>query len=422
MKIFKFGGASVKNADAVRNIGTILRKYHEPLVVVVSAMGKTTNAMERVVNAHVKGDKVKARSALDQVKDYHSSIVESLIPDPDDALMTELLAIFTGLYNAVDESPSSFYNREYDQLVSWGEILSSIIVSRYLNSAGLANEWIDIRQYLKTDSTYREGRVDWTLTSRLIRERFHFHATELYVTQGFLGSTVNNQTTTLGREGSDYTAAVLAHVLDAESVTVWKDVPGLLNADPKWFDNTVKIDKISYMDAIELAYYGASVIHPKTIQPLQNKKIRLFVKSFLNPDEPGTVIGDETYDKLIPSFIFKMDQVLIHIHPVDFSFIAEDNMERIFRCFAGYGMKVNLMQNSAISFDICVNNDQSRIPGILADLEKDFRVRCTYNLELITIRYYDDATISRVLVNKDLLLTQRTKSIIQMVVRDKGKE
>jgi aspartate kinase len=420
MKVFKFGGASVKNADAVRNIGIILRKYNEPVVVVISAMGKTTNALERVVNAHVKGDKAKARSELDQVRDYHMSIVESLVPDRDHALVAELMAIFTGLYTSIDENPSSFYNMEYDQVVSWGEILSTIIVSGYLNSVGLTNEWVDIRQYLKTDSTYREGRVDWNLTTHLIRERFHFRNAETYVTQGFLGSTVNNQTTTLGREGSDYTAAVLAHILDAESVTVWKDVPGVLNADPKWFDNTVKIDKISYMDAIELAYYGASVIHPKTIQPLQNKRIRLYVKSFLNPDEPGTIIGDETYERLIPSFIFKMDQVLIHVHPVDFSFIAEDNMEKIFRCFAGYGLKMNLMQNSAISFDICVNNDQSRIPGILADLEKEFKVTCTYNLELITIRYYDDETISRVLVNKDLLLTQRTKSIIQMVVRDKG--
>ena len=420
MKVFKFGGASVNNADAVRNIGIILRKYNDPLVVVVSAMGKTTNALERVVNAHFNGEKAKARTELDQIREYHVSIVEQLVPNTDHALMTELAAIFSGLYASIDEDPASFYNMEYDQLVSWGEILSSVIVSGYLNLDGLTNEWVDIRQYLKTDGTFREGRVEWNLTLHLVRDRFRFNASELYVTQGFIGSTVNNLTTTLGREGSDYTAAVLAHILDAESVTVWKDVPGVLNADPKWFDNTVKLDKISYLDAIELAYYGTSVIHPKTIQPLKNKGIRLYVKSFLNPDEPGTAIGDEIYDRLIPSFIFKMDQVLIHIHPDDFSFIAEDNMERIFRCLAGYGLKINLMQNSAISFDICVNNDQSRIPGILTDLEKDFRVTCTYNLELITIRYYDDVTINRVLINKDLLLTQRTKSIIQMVVKDKG--
>lgn len=420
MKVFKFGGASVKDTDAIKNIGIILQKYNEPLVVVVSAMGKTTNALEKVINARVSGDKEKARTELDVVRDYHMSIVEGLISDTDHALLTELTAIFTGLYAAVDENLSGFYNRDYDQVVSWGEILSTIIVSGYLNTVGLTNEWVDIRQYLKTDSTFREGRVDWNLSAHLVRNRFTFQSTSLYITQGFLGSTVNNLTTTLGREGSDYTAAVLAHMLDAESVTVWKDVPGVLNADPKWFDNTVKLEKLSYMDAIELTYYGTSVIHPKTIQPLKNKGIKLYVKSFLHPDEAGTVIGDEKYDRLIPSFIFKMNQVLIHIHPDDFSFIAEDHLEKIFRCFAGFSLKINLMQNSAVSFDVCVNNDQSRIPGVLADLGKEFRVSSTSGLELITIRYYDDETIERVLVNKDLLLTQRTRSTIQMVVKDKG--
>jgi aspartate kinase len=420
MKVFKFGGASVKDADAVKNIGVILQKYKEPLVVVVSAMGKTTNALERVLNAYVGGDKEKARAELSQVRDYHMNIVEGLIPSADRSLITELTAIITGLFAAIDEDPSGFYNRDYDQIVSWGEILSTIIVSGYLNISGLANEWVDIRQYLKTDSTFREGHVDWNLSTHLVRNRFAFQSTSLYITQGFLGSTVNNLTTTLGREGSDYTAAVLAYMLDAESVTVWKDVPGVLNADPKWFDNTVKLEKLSYMDAIELTYYGTSVIHPKTIQPLKNKRIRLYVKSFLNPDEPGTVIGDEKYDRLIPSFIFKMDQVLIHIQPDDFSFIAEDHLEKIFRCFAGFGLKINLMQNSAVSFDVCVNNDQSRIPGVLTDLEKEFRVSSTSGLELITIRYYDDATIERVLVNTDLLLTQRTRSTIQMIVKDRG--
>jgi aspartate kinase len=420
MKVFKFGGASVKDADAVRNIGFILLKYKEPLVVVVSAMGKTTNALERVLNAYVSGDRGKARAELDQIRDYHMSVAGDLISNTDHPLMTELADIFTGLYANIDEDPSGFYNRDYDQIVSWGEILSTIIVSGYLNFAGLANEWVDIRQYLKTDSTFREGRVDWNLSTHLIRNRFTFQSTSLYVTQGFLGSTVNNHTTTLGREGSDYTAAVLAHMLDAESVTVWKDVPGVLNADPKWFDNTVKLEKLSYMDAIELTYYGTSVIHPKTIQPLKNKGIKLYVRSFLHPDEAGTVIADEKYDRLIPSFIFKMDQVLIHIHPDDFSFIVEDHLEKIFRCFAGFGLRINLMQNSAVSFDVCVNNDQSRIPGVLSDLEKEFRVTSTAGLELITIRYYDETTIERVLVNKDLLLTQRTRSTIQMVVKDRG--
>ncbi|HLO61022.1 MAG TPA: aspartate kinase [Bacteroidales bacterium] len=421
MKVFKFGGASVKDADSVKNIATILRKYNEDLVVVISAMGKSTNAFERVLNAWMKSDKTTALEESEAIRQYHFKIAGELISDPGHALFSELDNIFSGIDKKLkSHEPASTYNQEYDQLVSLGEIISTVIVSNYLNHIGIASQWADARQFLKTDSTFREGRVDWDISDKLIKNLFDFKNNHLYITQGFIGSTVSNLTTTLGREGSDYTAAILAYVLSAESVTVWKDVPGVLNADPKWFDNTVRLEQISYLDAIELAYYGTSVIHPKTIQPLKNKGIPLYVKSFIHPDDPGTVIGNEEYDKLIPSFIFKMDQVLIHVHPTDFSFIAEDNLEKIFRCFAGYGLRINLMQNSAVSFDVCVNNDLSRIPLVLADLEKDFRVTSSAGLELITIRYYDDETIKRVLVNKELLLTQRTKNTIQMVVRDLG--
>jgi aspartate kinase len=420
MKVFKFGGASVKDADAVRNIAVILRKYTDNMVVVISAMGKTTNALERVLNAWILDDFRTAQNEMKSVRDFHLQIAGSLIENGNLPVLDELCRIFDGIEEKLKAKPLGTYNQEYDQLVSIGEILSTVIVSNYLNAAGLENEWADARQFLKTDSTFREGRVDWNISNKLIRQRFNFKAIKLYITQGFIGSTVNNLTTTLGREGSDYTAAIVAHVLEADSVTVWKDVPGVLNADPKWFDDTVRLEKISYLDAIELAYYGTSVIHPKTIQPLENRSIPLFVRSFLHPDDPGTVIGQNDYEKLIPSFIFKMDQVLIHIHPADFSFIAEDNLEKIFRCFADHSLRINLMQNSAVSFDVCVNNDMSRLPFVLSDLEKDFRVSSTSGLELITIRYYDDETIKRVLVNKDLLLTQRTRKTIQMVVRDLG--
>jgi aspartate kinase len=420
MKVFKFGGASVKDAGSVRNIASILKKFDEDLVVVISAMGKTTNALERVLHAYTGGDKEIALAELHSVRKYHLDIAGELIPESQHALFGELAQIFDGLEKKIEEPPSGSYNEEYDQLVSWGEIISTIIVSNYLNRAGLPNEWTDARQFLKTDGTFREARVDWDMTLRRVCERFNFRHCRLYITQGFIGSTVNNLTTTLGREGSDYTAAILAYALSADSVTVWKDVPGVLNADPKWFDETVRLEKISYVDAIELAYYGASVIHPKTIQPLKNKGIKLYVKSFLHPGDPGTVIGENEYEKLIPSFIFKIDQVLIHIHPMDFSFVAEDNLEKIFRCFAMFGLKINLMQNSAVSFDVCVSNDKSRIPGVIAELEKEFRVSFSTGLELITIRYYDEATISRVLVNKDLLLSQRTKTTVQMVVKDLG--
>lgn len=418
MKVFKFGGASVKDASAVRNIAFILGKYTDNLVIVISAMGKTTNAFERVLNAWILNDPETACNELQTIQDYHTEIARELIPEINHPLFEQLSNIFTGIEARIKGQATGSYNQEYDQLVSMGEILSTVIVSNYLNFSGIYTTWADARQFLKTDSNFREGRVDWDISEKLIRQYFAFNGTNLYLTQGFIGSTVNNMTTTLGREGSDYTAAILAYILDAESVTVWKDVPGVLNADPKWFDDTIRLEKISYLDAIELAYYGTSVIHPKTIQPLKNKAIPLFVKSFIHPDEPGTIIGKSDYEKLIPSFIFKMDQVLIHIHPVDFSFIAEDNLEKIFRCFAGYGLQINLMQNSAVSFDVCVNNDLTRIPLVLADLEKDFRVTSTPGLELVTIRYYDDETIKRVLVNKELLLTQRTKNTIQMIVRD----
>jgi aspartate kinase len=420
MKVFKFGGASVKDAGSVQNIAFILKQYQEDLLVVISAMGKTTNALERVLNAWISNDKGRASKESADLKEYHVTIARQLISEKEHGLFDKLDNIFEGIDRKIKSNASGTYNQEYDQLVSIGEILSTLIVSNYLNHIGLANEWADARQFLKTDSTFREARVDWDISDILIKRRFNFSNTGLYLTQGFIGSTVNNLTTTLGREGSDYTAAILAYVLSAESVTVWKDVPGVLNADPKWFDDTVMLQKISYLDAIELAYYGTSVIHPKTIQPLKNKEIPLFVKSFLHPAEPGTIIGKENDEPLIPSFIFKMDQVLIHIHPVDFSFIAEDNLEKIFRCFAGYGLRINLMQNSAVSFDVCVNNDLSRISMVLTDLEKDFRVTSTAGLELITIRYFDSETINRVLVNKDMVLTQKTRNTIQMVVRDLG--
>jgi aspartate kinase len=420
MKVFKFGGASVKDVASVKNIASILKTFSDDLIVVISAMGKTTNALERVLAAYMNGNTQGAMTELKMIRDYHGTIAGELIPDTNHALFGELDNIFSGIEKKLQSPHPGTYNLEYDQLVSMGEVISTIIVSNYLNYDGVSNQWTDARQFLKTDGTFREGRVDWEMSDQLIKQAFNFGRTHCFITQGFIGSTVNNLTTTLGREGSDYTAAILAYVLGAESVTVWKDVPGLLNADPKWFDNTVRLDKISYEDAIELAYYGASVIHPKTIQPLKNKGIRLYVKSFLHPADPGTVIGDNDYEKLIPSFIFKMDQVLIRIHPMDFSFIAEENLEKIFRCFAGYGLRINLMQNSAVSFNVCVNNDTSRIPSVLEGLENEFRVTCTQGLELITIRFYDEETISRVLVNKDLLLTQRTKSTIQMVVRDLG--
>jgi aspartate kinase len=419
MKVFKFGGAVIKNAEAVRNLEKILRTFTDKLVVVISAMGKTTNALEKVADDYYY-HKGSLPGSLDFVKDFHYAIIQDLFPDKSHNIYGDIGHIFSKLQEKLDEEPSMHYNFEYDQIVPYGEILSTKIVYHYLYSEGLKARWMDIRKYLKTDNNYREAKLNYGLSEDYVRKAFHFNDADIYITQGFIGSTISNLSTTLGREGSDFTAAVMAFFLDLKEVTIWKDVPGVLNADPKYFKDTVKLEKISYVDAIELAYYGTGVIHPKTVQPLQRKKILLHIRSFLDPGLPGTVIGDDSYDKLIPSFIFKMNQVLIEIFPRDLSFIAEDSLEAIFGSFARYSLKINLMQNSAVSFKVVVNDDSTRLDHVIAELNKDFDVEAIRGLELITIRYYDDATIDRVMKNKDLVLEQRNKQTIQMVVRDLG--
>jgi len=417
MLVFKFGGASVRSADAVKNLAAIVGGYKENLVVVVSAMGKMTNALEEVIYRYFH-QKEGLEDAVRLVEEYHINIVKELFPDKSHPVYGKVEEFFQLLRSRISAPPSLNYDYDYDQIVSFGEILSTIIVAGYLKESGLRARWMDIRRSLKSDNTYREGKIDWELSTELVRKDFVFGGDQIILTQGFLASTVNSLTTTLGREGSDYTAAILAYILDAEKVVIWKDVPGVLNADPKWFDDTILLSHLSYRDAIELAYYGASVIHPKTIQPLKQKGIKLQVKSFVHPAEEGTLVGMEDYEKLIPSFIFKMDQVLISISPKDFSFIAEDNLELILGFFARHGFRINLMQNSAVSFMVCVNNDKTRIPRVVKDLEDHFLVKWENGLELITIRYYDEKTISRVLVNKDKVLEQRSRETIQMVVKD----
>jgi aspartate kinase len=418
MKVFKFGGASVKNAEAVKNVVKIMKNYNEKILIVVSAMGKTTNALEEI--AKLFFNEKNTAENFKALRDFHFTIVEQLFPEKTNSIYHDLELAFDELLSVLKKQPSLNFDFDYDQIVSFGEIFSTRIVSAYLNYSGIQVKYMDVRKYLKTDNTFREAKVDWELSTNLVRKAFNFIDEKIYLTQGFIGSTTNNLCTTLGREGSDYTAAILAYILDAESVAIWKDVPGVLNADPKWFDNTVRLEQLSYYDAIELAYYGATIIHPKTIKPLQNKNIKLHVKSFLNSDDIGTVIGDLSYESLIPSFIFKMDQVLIQISPLDFSFIAEENLKTIFGYFSRHNVKINLMQNSAISFQICVNNDQTRVPDLLNDLRKEFKVWYDIGLELITIRYYDDSTIQRVMVNKQLVLEQKSNRTVQLVVKDLG--
>lgn len=418
MYVFKFGGASVKNADSVKNLAKILLKFNENIVVVISAMGKSTNALERIADFFFTGNQVELNKSFDDFKNFHFSIMKDLFDGTEHSSYQKVNEVFEKMQLKISGKASLNYDFDYDQIVSYGEILSTLIVSEYLKEIGIKTKWMDIRESLKTDNKYREAKVDWQNSEMLMKENFRFEDKDILVTQGFLGSTVNNLTTTLGREGSDYTAAIVAFVLEAEKVIIWKDVPGVLNADPKWFDDTVLLEKISYKDAIELAFYGTSVIHPKTIQPLKKKSIPLYVKSFIEPDLPGTLVTNHDYDSIIPSFIFKMNQVLISISARDLSFIAEDYMEIILGAFARNGLNINLMQNSATSFQICVNNDKNRIDRILSELGEQFYIEWENALELVTIRYFDQQTIDRVTVQKEVILEQRNKNTAQMVMRD----
>jgi aspartate kinase len=386
-------------------------------------MGKTTNSMEEIVDALWKRDEKKYQELVEERYQFHLNIVGELFPEPHFAIYQELETVFDRLKNRYNQPLSENFNFEYDQIVSIGEVISTMIVEAFLKEEGHSTMWIDSRKYIRTNHTYREGEVDWGKTETIIKQQLlpEFKLKRIAITQGFVGHTSEGFTTTLGREGSDFSAAIYAYCADADSVTIWKDVPGMLNADPKWFDNTVKLDKISFKEAIELSYYGATVIHPKTIKPLQNKGIELHVKSFIDPNAPGTTIqASGNFDHLVPSFIFKMDQVLMSFTPKDFSFIVEQNLGDIFQSLAQQGVKINLMQNSALSFSILF--DRSKIdPMQLVDLFKSqYEVRYNEGLELVTIRHYDQATIDRVSVNKDILVEQRTRQTIRMVMKDLG--
>jgi aspartate kinase len=421
MIVFKFGGASVKSADAVKNIVEILKRFSgEKIVVVVSAMGKTTNAIERIIDHYSSGKSEEVNRECTALKSYHMEVINGLFEDQEHRVYSDVEQLFNDMDQRLAKAPTLNYDFDYDQLICFGELLSTTIISHFLNVSDVPTRWMDIRRSLKTDNTWREAKVDWELSGRLVNSHFVFNGERILITQGFLGSTINDQSTSLGREGSDYTAAILAYMLKAESVTIWKDVPGVLNADPKYFDDTILLKELSYLDAIELAYFGTSVIHPKTIKPLQNKNINLHVKSFVDPDAPGTLVGNLSYNSLTPSFIFKMDQVLIRTSPLDFSFINENNLEEIFGILGRHGMKINLMQNSAISFKMIVNNDKRKLRAVIDELEEKFKVAYQTGLELVTIRYFDQSTIDRVMINKELIMEQRGVQNIELLIRDLG--
>jgi len=415
MRIFKFGGASVKDADGVKNLLHVLKQVgNEDTLLVISAMGKTTNAMEKVVNSYFE-DKNSLEPSVQEVADFHQAILTDLFPSNHKIhqKVDQLIQEFQGflLWN---KSPN--YNFVYDQVVGYGELISTSIVSAYLSSEGLTSKWLDVRELISTDNTYRDAQVNWSKTEQAVTKKVN--RKELNITQGFLGSDDNNFTTTLGREGSDYTAAILAYCLNAKSVTIWKDVPGVLNADPRNFKETQLLNQISYREAIEIAFYGASVIHPKTLQPLQRKEIPLHVKSFINPGESGTTVGKGVkISPKVPCFIVKKNQVLIKLSSLDFSFIVENNISEIFKLFHDHRMKVDLIQNSAISFSVCLDNKFNGLKSILPELEKQFKVSCHENVSLYTIRHFTDTAVETVLNGYEVLVEQRGKETVQLVVK-----
>lgn len=417
MKIFKFGGASTKDAKNIKNVLSVINQTAEKdLVVVISAMGKMTNALEMVVNDYFESKRFD--DSLKSVYDFHFNIIKELFPDTSHSIYSELEALFSGLNRFLKNNKSKNHAFVYDQVVSYGEMISSKIISIYFSDQGLQNTWMDARQCIKTDDGFRDAKVDWEITQQKIEE--NVSPTGITITQGFLGAdSTNNFTTTLGREGSDYTAAIFAYCLNAESVTIWKDVPGVLNADPRYFTKTQLLSKISYREAIELAFYGASVIHPKTLQPLQRKEIPLFVKSFLSPLDNGTCVGKGvTLEPNVSCFILKKDLVLISLSSLDFSFMMEDNIGDVFKWLHEYKMKVELIQNSAISFSVCVSDKFGNLNALLEKLREKFSVKWNENVTLYTIRHFDPTEIKTLRENKQVLLKQETQETVQLVIKE----
>lgn len=415
MRIFKFGGASVKDANGVRNLTKVLQQEgSENTLVVISAMGKMTNAFEEVIDAYFyKSDTLRIKLA--QVQNYHKNMMGDLF-ESDNEIHTQVDILFEELDWFLSRNTSQRYNYVYDQIICFGELLSTRIVSAYLKTVQIENNWLDVRNYIKTDSNYRDAKVNWSLTQQIIIKKIATH--QLNVTQGFLAGNDTENTTTLGREGSDYTAGIFAYCLNAESVTIWKDVPGVLNADPRVFEETTLLEHISYEEAIEMAFYGASVIHPKTIQPLQNKEIPLYVKSFLNPTAPGTRVSKGA--RLLPNipcFIVKKNQVFVSISANDFSFMVENNLSYIFKKLHDYKLKVNLIQNSAISFSVCVDNKFGNFDAFHTELKNEFKIEFQKEVDVYTIRHFNTATKDTITKLGKTLLSQTNKETIQIVLK-----
>jgi aspartate kinase len=413
MKVFKFGGASVKDAAGVKNVAIILHSYRaEKLVVVISAMGKTTNALERIISQFLA--RQSYQSELQQIKEYHAGIMGPLFPDGHaawNAIETLWREMETNLKLNADA------DLLYDQVVSYGELISTVIVSYYLQEQGLPVQWTDARDYIRTDNTYREGKVSWTETAVKMQSLKNILQQKIVLTQGFIGRAPEGLTTTLGRDGSDFSAAIFASCLDAESVTIWKDVPGVMNADPKRMNAVTVFEELPFREAAEMTYYGASVIHPKTIRPLATRNIPLYVKSFDDPSLPGTKIHECRIDRLPPLFVFKDNQCLVSCKVTDYTFVTEDHMSQIFRILSDLNVHINVMQNSAISFSFCIDFRESKIKAVIARLQPYFEVYYNTGLTLITVKNYDEPTFESFRKRPGILLEQSSRSTLQVLVR-----
>ena len=414
MKVFKFGGASVKDAEGVKNVVRVLQcEGFSNTLIVISAMGKMTNAFEKIIDSYVN----KKEDLVDQiefVRDYHLNIISELFPEEKHKILFDLELLLGQLSGFFITNKKSDYNFIYDQVVGFGEVLSTKIVSAYLNEHGIINEWIDVREFIKTDASFRDAHVAWEETSSNIQQ---LETSKLYITQGFLGSNKKGETTSLGREGSDYSAAIFAYCLNAKNITIWKDVDGVLNADPRYFDNTILLEQISYNEAIEMAFYGASVIHPKTLKPLENKLIPLFVRSFYNLNLIGTTVSKgHNLVPETPCYILKQQQILVSIAALDFSFMVEHNVSDIFKKLHDFNIKVNLIQNSALSFSICIEDKFGNFEPFISELKMKYKVNYIENVKLYTIRHATKKAIESIEQKGDVLLKQSTKGTVQLIM------
>ncbi len=420
MKVFKFGGASINTAERIQNTGNILRSYGgEKILVIISAMGKTTNALEKVVDAFFEGRKEDALKLFEQVKDSHLTLLKYLITINWQQAENQLKDFFTEVEWLLHDKPVKEYDYYYDQVVCCGELLSTSLVSHYLNEAGIKNKWIDVRDIVRTDDNFRDAAIDWNYTKQKITAEVEpiFSEYDIVLTQGFIGATDENESTTLGREGSDFSAAIFANILNAQSQTIWKDVEGVMNADPKEFPEAEVIDALSYREVVEMAYYGAQVIHPKTIKPLENKNIPLHVRCFLKPEIAGTIISNKPVHNLPPIIVLKKNQVLMELSSKDFSFVEEKPIAQLHEMFSHIKIRPNLSQNGAVSLLCCLDDKTEKIEKLALAASEIFDVQLEKNLTLLTIRHYSREKYEELTKGKKVLLMQRTPETVQVLMR-----